>query len=463
VQNLKAVATDNDGLNSDPFTVSVEVLTAGQTPYNGTPWNVPADKILAVQFDNGGPEIACHDNEIAIQGGNNLRASTGVETENSNGTDGNIGYTNAGEWYEYTINVKAAGVYSFTPHLSSAEGGTMHIEIEGIDKTGALVINKTGSWGTYKDTLVANIPLLAGTQVMRIAIDKAGMNLSSYKFALTTANMPPTAEAGPDQVVLWPANSITLAGQGQGLAGATITNYEWKQVDSNSSVTISNPNVASPVISNLMLGTYIFELTVTDNNGLKATDQVVVLVKPSNYAPIANPGSSQTISSSVQQLLLDGSASNDPDGSIVKYEWKQIDLNNKLTLNQLNQLDPIAKVTGFEPGKLYIFQLTVTDNQGATASDNVRVVVDGITAVPELKNQQVAVYPNPFTNRLVVLTDKNAGFRKLTVHSLTGALIREENITDRSVIELNTSELSRGYYVLTLTSDTGIVTRKIIK
>jgi hypothetical protein len=74
------------------------VLTVAQTPYINRPWNIPADKILAVQFDNGGPGISCQDNEIAIQGGNNLRADTGVETENSNGTDGNIGYTNAGEW-----------------------------------------------------------------------------------------------------------------------------------------------------------------------------------------------------------------------------------------------------------------------------------------------------------------------------------------------------------------------------
>ena len=462
VVNLKAIATDNDGNKSDPFIVQVVVLTTGQTPYNGTPWNIPSDKILAVQFDNGGPEIACHDNEIAMLGGNNLRAGTGVETENSNGTDGNIGYTNAGEWYEYTVNVKTAGVYSFTPHLSSA-GGAMHVEFDGVDKTGSMVINKTGSWGTYKDTLVANISLLAGTQVMRIAIDKTGMNLSSFKFALTSANMSPTANAGTDQVVLLPLNSVTLNGSGQGYVGATITGYNWKQVDSNAAVTISNPASASPVISNLALGTYIFELKVTDNNGMSATDQVVVLVKPANYPPVANPGNSQTIDPSVQQLILDGSASSDPDGSIVKYEWKQIDSNNVLRMIQSNQLDPTVKVSGFNPGNLYIFQLTVTDNQGATSSENVRIAVDATTALPELTDRQLTLYPNPFTNRLIVLTDKNAGFKKLMIHSVMGGLVLEKDITDMSVIQLNTSELNKGYYILTLTSDNGIVTKKIIK
>jgi hypothetical protein len=462
VMNLKAVATDNDGIKSDPSIVSIQVLTTAQTPYNGTPWKIPADKILAVQFDNGEPGIACHDNEIAILGGNNLRSDTGVETENSNGTDGNIGYTNAGEWYEYTVNVQTAGVYSFTPHYSSAGGAIVHVEFDGVDKTGALVINSTGSWGTYKDSLLANIPLQAGVQVMRIAIDKAGVNLSSYKFALTADNMPPAANAGQDQVILWPTNSTTLTGSGQAFVGATISNYSWKQVDSNAAVTISNATSANPTVSNLALGTYIFELTVTDNHNLTSNDQMVILVKPGNYAPIANPGNSMTINTSIKEITLDGSASNDPDGSIVKYEWKQTDTNNQLTMTQTNQLDPKVKVSGFQANKLYIFQLTVTDNLGATASENVRIVVDATTSLNSLPEQQIAVYPNPFNNRLLVMMN-NSGFKKLEVHSLTGSLIMTKDITGQSVIDLNTSEIQSGYYILTLFSDQQIVSRKIIK
>jgi len=463
VKDLKVIATDNDGNKSDPFIVSVEVLTTGQTPYNGTPWNVPVDKILAVQFDIGGPEIACHDNEIAILGGNNLRASTGVETENSNGTDGNIGYSNAGEWYEYTINVQTTGVYSFTPHLSSNGGGIFHLEFDGVNKTGSVVINKTGGWGTYKDTLCAKVPLNAGVQVMRFFIEKAGMNLSSFKFALTTGNVPPSANAGADQVVLLPTNSIILNGSGQAFAGATVLKYSWKQVDTNAAVTLTNNNSATPTVSNLQVGTYIFELMVTDNNNLTATDRMVVLVKPANYPPIANPGNSLSIPSSTSQLVLDGSKSVDPDGSIVKYEWKQIDTNNKLILLQTNTLDPTAKASGFEVNNLYILQLTVTDNQGATASENIRISVEGTTAISDLISQQFAVYPNPFSNRLVVLTDKIAGFKRLVIHSLTGSLVFDKDITDRSVIELNTSEIKSGYYVMTLVSDQQVVSCKLIK
>lgn len=464
VKELKAVATDNDGNKSDPFAISVEVLTTAQISYKGTPWNIPADKILAVQFDNGGPEIACHDNEITIQGGNNLRPETGVETENSNNGDGNIGYTNAGEWYEYTVNVQTAGVYSFTPHYSSAGGATIHLEINGVDKSGPIVINKTGGWGTYKDSLMAAIPMQAGVQVLRVAIDKAGVNLSSYRFALTVDKMPPVANAGQDQIVLWPETTATLSGSGEAFVGATISNYEWKQIDLNDAVTISEVSSAAPSITGLKLGTYVFELTVTDNNGLKSTDKVVVLVKPGNFAPISNPGNSRTIPSSTSEITLDGSLSSDPDGTIVKYEWKQIDSNNQLTLVQQNQLDPTVKVNGFEANKLYIFQLTVTDNQGAESSENVRVVVDGVTGTFNLlDNQQFTVFPNPFNNKLTVLVGENSGFDKLVIHSLTGNLILNKDISGMSMIELSTSELKTGCYILTLSSDQQVVSRKIIK
>ncbi len=463
IRNLKAISMDNQGNKSEPFSIPVEILNIAQTPYNTQPWNVPTDKILAVQFDNGGPEIACHDNEPAIQGGNNLRADTGVETENSNGTDGNIGYTNAGEWYEYTINVETAGVYSFTPHLSSAGGGAMHVEIDDVDKTGLININSTGSWGNYKDTLVADISLQAGVHVMRIAIDKAGMNLSSYKFSLTDKKMPPLANAGTDQVVILPETSTFLNGSAQTFGDASVSAYEWKQIDSNPAVVFSDATSASPTIYGLLLGTYIFELRVTDSYGLSSSDKVVVVVKPGNYPPVANPGNSRTIPATTSQLILDGSASVDPDGTIVKYEWTQTDNNNKLAINQNDTSSPIAAVSGFEPDKLYIFSLTVTDNLNATSTGNIRIQVDATTFLSELNSDLFKLFPNPFADFLRINTAMNAGFKKLKLYSLTGELLLEKNISEMPEITLNTNQLKSGCYILTLISDQQIISRKIIK
>ena len=190
MKELIAIATDNDGNQSDTCKILVEVLTIEQTPYINRPWRIPSDKILAVQFDYGGPGISCQDNELAILGGNNLRADTGVETENSNNGDGNIGYTNAGEWYEYTVDVESTGVYALSLRMSSAYGGAMYVAFDGENKTGSVNINRTGSWGAYKDTIIAQVPLYAGVQIMRVGIDRYGINLSSYKFTKTDLPMP---------------------------------------------------------------------------------------------------------------------------------------------------------------------------------------------------------------------------------------------------------------------------------
>lgn len=198
---LKAVATDNEGNKSPADSINVEVLATQQASYIGRPWNIPNEKILAVKFDTGGDGISCHDNEIAIQGGNNLRADTGVETEDSNNGDGNIGYTNAGEWYEYTVNVAATANYDFSLLMSSAGGGSLHLEFDGIVSTGSIQLHPTGSWGTYKDTTIATIPLSSGTKIMRVVIDKTGMNLSSFKFKTSTTALHQLAE---NQIAVFP-------------------------------------------------------------------------------------------------------------------------------------------------------------------------------------------------------------------------------------------------------------------
>lgn len=460
---LKAVATDNDGNRSDIFAIPVVVNATEQSSYINRPWNIPADKIIAVQFDNGGPEVACHDNELAIQGGNNLRINTGVETENSNGTDGNIGYTNAGEWLEYTVNVQTTGVYAFSMLMSSAGGGAMHVEIDGIDRTGSFAINKTGSWGVYKDTTVAYIPMKAGVQVVRIAIDRAGMNLSSYRFTLTNRKMAPSVEAGDDQVVLLPNHTTTLAGSATAFTGSTIVGYAWQQLDSNVPVLFAHNDAAATTVSGLAIGTYRFQLTATDNQQLTATDEVVVVVKPANYAPVANPGNSRTVAPTVTQLQLDGSLSVDPDGTIVKYEWAQVDSNTPLTLVQSNLSDPKVTVSTLLPNRLYIFRLTVTDNLGLQSSENVRILVESATALSLIDTEKISVYPNPFGDKLSVrIGDKNH-FKRLVIRSLTGAVSLERTLSNEAVVELNTSELPKGYYLLTLISDRQVITQKLIK
>ena len=372
LKEIKAIATDDDGLVSEPFIVKVEVLPIEQTPFNGRqPWNIPQETIYAVQFDEGGPEVACHDNEIDMSGGDNYRPGTGVETENTgNLANSNIGWTNAGEWYEYTVNVQNAGVYSMTAQLASAGGGALRIFINGEDKTGSVSFVSTGSWGDYKDITIGKIPLKEGKQIMRVMVDVTGANLRSYKFVLLPdETIPSEVNAGNDQVITYPGSAVTLAASVKTYGSATITEYEWIQVDSNDPVNIDSPDQASTFVTGLGLGTYIFEVKITDSNGATATDKVIVLVKP-------------------------------------------------------------------------IFT----------------------SVIPVQKNDtEVIIYPNPFIDQLKIHTGESNKFSKVRLYSITGTVVLEENVRNQQIIQLNTSELKPGHYILSAISESGVISRRVVK
>lgn len=89
-------------------------------------------------------------------------------------------------------------------------------------------------------------------------------------------NIPPVANAGPDQATTLPLSSVYLSGAATDADG-TISVYAWTKV-SGGSATITSASSATAKINDLLAGTYVFRLTVTDNVGATGTDDVTVVV-----------------------------------------------------------------------------------------------------------------------------------------------------------------------------------------
>lgn len=91
------------------------------------------------------------------------------------------------------------------------------------------------------------------------------------------ANQAPTVDAGPNQTL----NAGTVTSQLNGTAsdpeGKPLT-YKWTQV-SGPAVTILASTSLITGIANLQVGTYVFQLKVTDEGGLTATDTVQITVQ----------------------------------------------------------------------------------------------------------------------------------------------------------------------------------------
>src|SRR5690606_17036043 len=85
-------------------------------------------------------------------------------------------------------------------------------------------------------------------------------------------------DAGPDQSVNLPINSVSFNGSGTDADGGFITAYNWSQIVSPNSANLSGHNTSTLMVSNLISGNYTFRLTVTDNDNDTAYDDVALTV-----------------------------------------------------------------------------------------------------------------------------------------------------------------------------------------
>ena len=193
-----------------------------------------------------------------------------------------------------------------------------------------------------------------------------------------------TANAGGNQTITLPTNSITLNGSGSFAVGGTITSYTWTKKSGPTGGSITSPSSASTTATGLTQGTYVYKLVVTDNNSNTSADSITVTVNPApNQPPVANAGGNQTITLPTNSVTLNGSGSTDPDGTIASYTWSKVSGPGSGTITSPTSVS--TTVTSLAQGT-YIFKLTVTDNQGATGSANDTITVNPAANIPPIAN-----------------------------------------------------------------------------
>jgi uncharacterized repeat protein (TIGR01451 family) len=92
--------------------------------------------------------------------------------------------------------------------------------------------------------------------------------------------------------------------------------------------------------------------------------------------PVANAGPDQAVRFNTKTAVtLDGRGSYDPDGTIVSYQWQQVS-GYPVTLSNTSSATASFSLRAIHfVGLELVFRLTVTDNDGGTASDTVKVTV----------------------------------------------------------------------------------------
>jgi hypothetical protein len=277
-------------------------------------------------------------------------------------------------------------------------------------------------------------------------------------------NQAPTVNAGNSISITLPVNTVTLNGSANDGDGF-IANVQWRKLSGPGNFNIVSPSQLHTVVNELVAGVYRFELTVTDNSGATASATVSVTVteipQSANQSPVANAGKDLSITLPDNEVVLIGAGS-DPDGSIVSKEWRKISGPSSYVI-----LDPTEFTTTIKSLELgtYSFELTVTDDQGATGKDTVSVNV----VQPDVT--KLELYPNPVTNQhevtlvLTAAVAQNKG--SIVIVDTKGTIVLQEEFSGHNVVtvkKIDVSRLVKGVYFITVRMDKNLTkTVKLLK
>lgn len=219
--------------------------------------------------------------------------------------------------------------------------------------------------------------LTAGEYTFKVKVTDAAGQSDETDVSVIVAdrkNAPPEANAGEDQVITLPSETVTLdASQSKDDEG--IKSFKWTKIKGDDAVEIKNADRQVATAENLKEGAYEFQVEVQDQKGVTSTDTVKVTVKKAkNKKPVARLPDDMEVTLPISLLEIDGRKSSD-DKDIAKWEWKKAE-SSLASVKILNNSDssPILLLTDFMPGK-YTFNLKVTDTEGLISSATVGVVV----------------------------------------------------------------------------------------
>ena len=316
---------------------------------------------------------------------------TACETENSNESI-------APETVATPTAMPPAGTYSTaqTVTLSTATAGaSIHYTLDDSTPT--------------TDSRLYSSPIAIGaTTTLRAIAVKDGMNASAVltaTYTITSITLPQTAAtpiATPGSGQVADNTAITLA---TATEGAVIYFTQDGTEPNTTSVPYSDSNKPVITTGKLTLKAISDKAGMNTSTVLTATYTLV----PVNTPPTANAGNDQTVTlASDLTVTLNGASSTDPDGSIVSFAWecvgydKHEGVQTPYTLAQVTSLinngNTATASVDLRKAGVYTFRLTVKDNDGASATRDVRVTVE-----PDTRTEEVTLDYPPFVSAATTL------------------------------------------------------------
>jgi len=187
-------------------------------------------RIFCVDYDMGTQYTTYADTDFQ-----NVSGSAGGTTWNSGGryrndgvdieacSDGitngyNVGWTNAGEWMEYTVELtESESFIASVRYAGLSATGKIRLAIDQTGVTGSVELPPTGGWQNWKTQVLGSFLLQEGKHTLRVTTETSGYNLNYLDFTLGTGiRKDNTADDPVFSVIFDPSSSCPVIQAGQG-------------------------------------------------------------------------------------------------------------------------------------------------------------------------------------------------------------------------------------------------------
>ena len=208
---------------------------------------------------------------------------------------------------------------------------------------------------------------LPGDYMIKLVVtDSLGKASDSVYVKVSTSNSMPIADAGDDQFLSETYTAVQLDGSTSFDPDGDPITYAWSITSKPpySEATLDDPTAAKPTFEADSLGTYVIELTVTDDKGIESfPDEVVVTSE--NVKPVADAGGNQIVLLG-DIVELDGSGSYDANGNDLTYSWN-ITSTPKHSLTELINSETVNPT--FTPDVWGFYTVSLVVNDGSLDSE----------------------------------------------------------------------------------------------
>lgn len=428
---------------TDPSNPPAPTGPAGPTdPTDPTGPTNPSDPVNRAPTANAGPDQAAQVNGSVVLDGSAssdpdgdpltyqwsiVSASTegGVELNNSDESMSSLGILSQGT-YVIRLIVNDGKVDSLYDDVTVEVGNIAPVANAGADQSGypsdTFTLDGSGSTDADGDSLSFSWSLVSGPEgsLTQLSDPAAVMptvtpdDYGVYTYALIvddgtesseadyvvidtsssrSDNQAPVANAGDDQSA-YPGEFVTLDGSASADPDGDDITYSWSLLSrpEGSEAALSAADLVTPMLQLDEPGSYVVQLLV--NDGVLSSEPDTVVITTENARPIANAGQAIETSTEVSEVVLDGSASYDPDGDSLSYSWSFVSQPEGVNVDFVDAtvVKPQFPVSVGAAG-IYVAQLIVSD--GELSSEPSTVTIDIKEAAFECDYSDDLVRPFP--------------------------------------------------------------------